>query len=333
MLKKLFTDHLASHSGYIKDLSSVVEVKTFSKLLFDITETRFESAVSKTELIGDAVKILETRAPQYDHIFVDECQDLIGVRWPDLFQKLLKGNDDSDPKYKHKWFFYDANQYVGLSGNNVNLKKSLKTSFELTDVLRNTGNIFDQSKKYLKQTIPSMELIKLGHLEYGLAIEWDRSLSSRDVPEKEGVKVVVKHIDDLRRNKFWEKDICILVEKKEVRDRLRSELKALNVESQNAETLFEEDHDERVVVDSFRRFKGLESKVVILYNPPFFVCDKVKGMLYIAISRCSCYLVVITTSEGCEALKSKEGMKEGTLPSRQQPRVSAVANSNNLITK
>lgn len=200
-------------------------------------------------------------------------------------------------------------------------------------MLRNTGNIFDQSKKYLKQTIPSMELIKLGHLEYGLAIEWDRSLSSRDVPEKEGVKVVVKHIDDLRRNKVLEKDICILVEKKEVRDRLRSELKALNVESQNAETLFEEDHDERVVVDSFRRFKGLESKVVILYNPPFFVCDKVKGMLYIAISRCSCYLVVITTSEGCEALKSKEGMKEGTLPSRQQPRVSAVANSNNLITK
>ena len=330
MLKKQFNDHLANHLQDIEDLSSVVEVKTFRKLLFDITERSVESDDHEIKLIDDAVKILERRAPRYDHIFVDECQDLIGDRWPDLFQKLWKDDDDSDAECKHKWFFYDTNQHVGFSGNNDKLKRALKQSSKLTDVLRNTGNIFDQSKKYLKLTIPE---IKLGHQECGLAIEWNRSLSSRNVPESEGAKEVVKHIDVLKRNKVLEKDICILVENMEVRDRLSSELKALNVQSQNAETLFEEGHKDRVVVDSLRRFKGLESKVVILYNPPFFVCEdwrvkKVKELLYIAISRCFCYLVVITSSKGCEALKSNEGMKEGTLPSRQKPR---VANSNNLI--
>lgn len=340
MLKKQFcpSDHLARHSGDLKDLSSVVEVTTFTQLLFDITKRKrgIESDFDKIKLIDDAVKILETRAPQYDHIFVDECQDLIGGRWTDLFQKLLKDDVDySDADCKHKWFFYDTNQDVGFSGDNVKLKRDLKESSKLTAVLRNTGNIFDQSKKYLKPTIPKIEL---GHQECGLAIEWDRSLSSRHVPESEGAKEVVKHIDNLRRNTVLEQDICILVENIKVRDDLSSELKALNVQSQNAETLFEEGHKDMVVVESLRRFKGLESKVVILYNPPFFVCEdwpvkKVKELLYIAISRCFCYLVIITSSKGCEALKSNEGMKEGTLPSRQQPRVSPVANSNNLITE
>lgn len=71
-----------------------------------------------------------------------------------------------------------------------------------------------------------------------------------------------------------------------------------------------------VVVESLRRFKGLELKVVIFYNFFFFVCEdwlvkKVKELFYIVILRCFCYLVIIIFSKGCEVLKFNEGMKEG----------------------
>ena len=75
--------------------------------------------------------------------------------------------------------------------------------------------------------------------------------------------------------------------------------------------------ENKVAVESIRRFKGLESKVVVLYNPPFFqnknwVVKKVKELLYTSVSRCCCYLIVITTEHGCNTLKSEEGVCEET---------------------
>ena len=52
--------------------------------------------------------------------------------------------------------------------------------------------------------------------------------------------------------------------------------------------------------------------MVILYNPPFqddpSICTK--ELLYTAMSRCSCFLVVISTKEGCKSLKSDVGVNE-----------------------
>ena len=78
---------------------------------------------------------------------------------------------------------------------------------------------------------------------------------------------------------------------------------------QTGDDLVEKSHN-CVVLETTRRFKGLESKVVILYNPPFqddpSICTK--ELLYTAVSRCSCFLVVISTKEGCMALKSDGGV-------------------------
>ena len=317
MLAKTFEDHLTKLSQGV-DVSSVVKVKTFSKLLHDITGKCSKNDQEKEENITAAVERLENRMydQQYDHIFVDECQDLIGDRWPALFEKLLKNDDDrSDDDAKHKWFFYDTNQHLGLSEEQYQQhEETLKKSTKLTRVLRNTGNVFDQSKKYFKSRFPTGEAITLGHQECGLAIKWDTSLPKRQVAESIGAKSVAKHIEELRGNKVQNKDICVLVETTEIRDRLSYELKRLKVDNQDAEEPFKENHD-KVVVESIRRFKGLESKVVLLYNPGFLVHSdwKVKELLYTAISRCFCYLVVITTPGGHQALMSDEGVVESTL--------------------
>ena len=349
MLAKTFEDHLTKLLQG-DDLSSVVEVKTFSNLLYDITGKCSENDQEKEENIAAAVKCLEKGMPphlqQYDHIFVDECQDLIGDRWPALFEKLWKNDDDCsddddddtsgiDIDAKHKWFFYDTNQHLGLSKDKYQWhKKTLKKSTKLTKVLRNTGNVFDQSKKYFKSRVPTGEAITLGHQECGLAIKWDTSLPNRQVAESIGAESVAKHIEELRGNKVQNKDICVLVETTEIRDKLSSELKRLRVDNQDAEEPFKKTHN-KVVVESIRRFKGLESKVVLLYNPRFFVdrdwlVKKVKELLYTAVSRCFCYLVVITTPRGHRALMSDEGVVEGTLKRSHQQCPTPLENLQNL---
>ena len=91
----------------------------------------------------------------------------------------------------------------------------------------------------------------------------------------------------------------------------------LGVEIQNAEGLWTNPENNKVVVESIRRFKGLQSKVVILYNPPFDEAEmKTRELLYTAFSRCYCYLVVISTARGCHALQSLAGLKISSTSTR-----------------
>ena len=319
MFKHKFKDKLFSFlkSG---ELEEVVEVKTFESLLFDVTGPRSgDSDQEKENHVAQALEVVEQRsafAQQYDHVFVDECQDLYGNRWQTLFERLLKDEDDfSFDEPKHLWFLYDTNQYLRLSEEQYKQHwKSIRKSAKLTKVFRSTESIFDQSKKYFRAE--NAEPIVLGHSVRGLEITWDNSLKSREVTEDAGAAYIAKHIKELHRNKVVGKDICILTQNVEIQEGISSELNKMEIETQNAADLFGYDlYENKVVVESIRRFKGLESKVVVLYNPPFFQdinwsVKKVKELLYTAVSRCFCYLVVITTKHGCNALRSEEGIAE-----------------------
>ena len=323
MFKHKFKDKLFSFlkSG---ELEEVVEVKTFESLLFDVTGPRSgDSDQEKENHVAQALEVVEQRsafAQQYDHVFVDECQDLYGNRWQTLFERLLKDEDEDDSSFdepKHLWFLYDTNQYLRLSEEQYKQHwKSIRKSTKLTKVFRSTERIFDQSKKYFRAENSDAEPIVLGHSVRGLEITWDNSLKSREVTEDAGAAYIAKHIKELHRNKVVGKDICILTQNVEIREGISSELNKMRIQTQNAADLFGYDlYENKVVVESIRRFKGLESKVVVLYNPQFFQesdwpVKKVKELLYTAMSRCFCYLIVITTKPGCNALKSEEGITE-----------------------
>ena len=304
-----------------KDWRSVVEVMTFDKLLYDIDG---EWDCEKEQQVVNALERLEKGTctafiGKYDHIFVDECQDLCGDKWPILFKKLQKGSDDlsgdnddgafPDPKYI--WYLYDTNQHLGLPHQQSKyLERALSISTRLSVVLRNTGNVFNQSRKYFKSDITGE--LKLGHQERGVAIKWDDSLTTTEDLGYQGAETLRKQICDLHRHKVKDRDICVLVRNTEARNALRSKLELLKVETQDAEELFVKGEN-KVIVESIWRFKGLESKVVILYNPPFFedkdwTVKRTNEVLYTAVTRCFCYLVVITTRFGCEALQSAKGI-------------------------
>ena len=140
------------------------------------------------------------------------------------------------------------------------------------------------------------------HGEDGLNINWDDSLKSGAAS---GEQAIVKHLESLTKNGVQSRGICILL-----RDANKQTLDLnLGVEIQNAEELWTNPENNKVVVDSIRRFKGLQSKVVILYDPPFDEAEmKTRELLYTAFSRCYCYLIVVSTARGCHALQSLAGL-------------------------
>lgn len=326
MLAKTF--HTMLSNGLKYDVRSVVEVKTYNKLLTEVTGEWTETEQEKKRQVAVAIQRVkyDSSFRKYDHIFIDEGQDLYGEQWPELFQLLLKspGSTKSVEQPKHLWVAYDTNQHLHLSDEGYHHHlQNIKDSFELSKVLRNTENIFGQTKKYFTSVEANASQIKIGHKEVGMNIKFDRSLSNEKVKEKDGAKFVSDHILRLLESNVQERDICVLVENKDVRDSLIHELdKGCKIKCQNAEELVENNNN-KIVVDSIRRFKGMESKVVILYNPRFYKDEtwsakKVREVLYTAVSRCFCYLIVITTEAGVQALKSAQGFKESVISTSQQ---------------
>lgn len=320
-LKVVYEMYGKEQSGGV---SSVVDVKTFDKLLKDINGSfRVEDGENRVTMALERLERDRSSALRhcYDHIFVDEGQDLYNAKWPSLFQMMHKcpsaghpavENDNLNPRYF--WVFYDSNQHLHLSKEKTHSPHSskLRNSKRLHKVLRNTKKVFSQCNKYFEPLLKTSHPVGVYHREDGLDIEWDDSLQSEEIDRSiNGELTIVKHVEYLKRNEVENADICVLVKDEDKRNNIISNLENVGIECQNAEELWTESDNNKVVVESIRRFKGLESKVVILYNPPFGAESKTRELLYTAISRCLCYLVVISTKEGCKALRSVAGFISG----------------------
>ena len=300
-----------------KDVSSVIDFKPFAELikesadLPELPSSNQEKKMAVSMALEQLGKKTSLFYGKYDHIFVDEGQDLYEASmWPELLRQMHKSSVDEDAEQGFFWVMYDSNQYLYFAKDKQeSLAAYLKKSAVLNKVFRNTENVFKQSSKYFQPPTGRESPITLGHHVTGLQIKWDASWA------KERVQAIIRHVRELQSQNVQARDICILVENKEKRNAVMNALwppdpKCQRLESQTADDLVTAKKN-LVVVESVRRFKGLESKVVILYAPPFK--DEPAGnreLLYTAMSRCVCYLIIITTQDGCEALKSDQGIQE-----------------------
>ena len=263
MLRKSFEVALADLLQG-EEVSSVVDVRTFDKLLSDIIGSSFNVKDGEENVIR-ALDSLQQRTSSerslfsYEHIFVDEGQDLYSDKWPDLLNILHRSSedpanevDDLEPRYF--WVCYDSNQHLHLSKEKLSphFRKNLRDSTRLHQVVRNTKKIFSQFVKYFEPTVQPLKPVGVYHGEDGLNINWDDSLKSGAAS---GEQAIVKHLEYLTKNGVQSRDICILF-----RDANKQTLDLnLGVEIQNAEELWTNPENNKVVVDSIRRFKGLQS--------------------------------------------------------------------------
>ena len=328
----LKVSHIIQEQDRSEEPVSVVDVKTFDKILKDINGSyRIEDGEHGVTMALQKLQrdTFSTFRHSYDHIFVDEGQDLYHAKWPSLLKMMQKSSsahaavadDDFNPRYF--WVFYDSNQHLHLSKKKTIYSDQLRNSKKLHQILRNTEKVYSQVSKYFESLLKTALPVRVYHREVGLEINWvlDDSLESDETTSgTNGGQSIVKHIGYLQRNDVQNRDICVLVKDVETRKKLILILQGVGIVCQNAEELWTEAKN-YVVVESIRRFKGLESKVVILYDPPYVSESKTRELLYTAISRCLCYLVVISTKEGCESLQSQAGLSgiPGAFPPGQLP--------------
>ena len=303
-----------------KNVDPFLHCVTFARLIESLAHLPKapSSYQDKEDSVNLALENLEKRASTggaiiYDHILVDEGQDLYGKMWPELLRLMHKNRSLSEKDFLAKartfWVMFDMNQYLYFAKEQAcSHFQYLRGSLLLDKVFRNTRNVFEQSKKYFSDDSP----ITLGHAVCGLPIKWDASLVSRSVDDQSGAYFIVRWMEKLQNQKVNPKDICILVETQEKQRTLSRVMKSIDVKSQTGDELVEESFN-YVVLESIPRFKGMGSKVVILYDPPYKAdhyqfSNCTKELLYTAVSRCTCLLVVITTEEGCQTLQSNVGM-------------------------
>ena len=300
--------------------SQAVHFKTFSKLVHELVpHLPLSTNQQKEKAVYQALCVLKNGSScqaYYDHILVDEGQDLFGRHWPEVLENMHKSSVvpkvlGGFQKPGYFWVMLDMNQYLYFAkdqAQEANLAH-LTNCASLSKVLRNTRNVFLQSMKYFSSSLPWQSPIRLGHGENGPAVEFDDCLHRRSGEEFEGAQSIVHRLTALQKGNVQAKDICILCENQQKRDTLRNALNINGQKTQTGDDLVKSRND-LVVVESIRRFKGLESKVVIVYNPPFVddTSTNTRALLYTAYSRCLCLLIVMSTKPGIVALKSNEGV-------------------------
>ncbi|CAH1266185.1 DEDD [Branchiostoma lanceolatum] len=277
-----------------------VFVKTFVSLLLDVKgeATNLDTLSGEEEkkkIVLDCVQKL-TSMPQsshrYEHVFVDEGQDMFGIWW-ELIDLL---HADSDEERRYKWVFFDNNQNVTM-GPKMNITSGMKEdATPMNRIVRNTYNIFDCSQKLLSPSVGA----KIAHGVTGPQVEWIDTLPTGSVSQclQEGAEVLRKKIGELASEHVAMSDIVVLTRDKAKSEEVCEYLSSGSpgIPTQNAEKAIECSDSSKITVDSIRRFKGLEGKVVILLDPPFD--DEMNMELnYVGMSRCFCLLIIITSKE------------------------------------
>lgn len=214
-------------------------------------------------------------SPRFDCIIIDEGQDFQPLWFDALFASL------ENPDCGIVRVFHDSNQRI--YGERTFIPASLKpVSIRLTRNLRNTRRIHT----IVQQHYSGIPTEAIG--PEGVPTEW---IVAGDL---EGMRRIIgeRTRDLIEQERIGPDNIAVLVA-----DRRFIPAIALvgRVGGHRVKQCDREPDDQSVTVDSVRRFKGLESPVVILALTPEFSANE--ELLYVAISRARTHLIVVGLEE------------------------------------
>ena len=272
----------------LKDGPPVV-VRTFHQLckeLIDRAEIALPSAVTLARKLREDYPILLLEAfdqlphERFDAIIVDEGQDFL----PDWWAAVAEGLDPGGKQILR--IFHDDNQRV--YGSALGLPKDVAPiPIRLFWNLRNTKRIHELvSLHYRGQAIQPLG-------PQGVAVEWIEVRTDRQIPQR-----VKRYVDRLvASEKIRERDIAVLVS---------TQNKIMDYAPHNRLGRFsvarcDELAHAKMIVDSIRRFKGLERPVVVVAATPDTVVSR--EIPYVALSRARAHLAVVGTAKVLERMR------------------------------
>lgn len=250
-----------------------------------------------------------------------------------IFQKYRAGNcEKSNCKHEDNtclsnnwgqlWFLTDMHQAsLFLPTNSPQLLKN--PSIILNKVMRSTAHIYEVFKQFYTKPMPclpkeilnqiNIPMIKMGHNFSGPPIYWLNTDNSENQPDKwkTSLNYIVKVVIDLCATKgFKPNDICVIPFVLNVHyrpDSINVEIETYFVEKGfrprgigEIEDFLEKKETNDFMVSWVFKLKGMEFKVVVLVidEDDYDINDpEDRKKTYIMCSRCTCLLVIITTSE------------------------------------
>ncbi|XP_078699986.1 uncharacterized protein LOC144926831 [Branchiostoma floridae x Branchiostoma belcheri] len=296
----------------------LVTVRTFGSILYQLSQngSRNVSEMSNEEKCALIDSVLDDRPRihrvcTFDHIFVDEGEDFIG-NWRALLKEIQA---KSLCKRKFRWIFLDNNQHVYKTAATGFSEEELANAIQLRKVYRMTGSVFDQFKKYFSDGGEADTDYSIGHDITGLCVEWDKMDQPPDSAHQTASDYISRHVQRLLGNNVCAKDICVLLRTFKDVSEVVKDLQAKGIQCQSAEDSIMHSVNSAIIVDSLSRFKGLETKVLILYDPACLTegegSEKIREQMYTALSRCFCLLIIIAPASVVQSLQSEAGVTSG----------------------
>ncbi|MEE4356529.1 MAG: NERD domain-containing protein [Desulfococcaceae bacterium] len=260
-----------------------VTVKNFHDLCSDFTRQAGVSIpenIPKYQLFNDRypellMQVFEKQPEKcFDAIIVDEGQDFLPIWWMAIDtglhpegQKLLR-------------IFYDSNQRIYESAGKLPEDVSL-IPIRLTLNLRNTKRIHE----LVRQHYSGHAIESIG--PEGVEVKWIKSKGPKNLRER-----ISKYITHLISNeKIGVENIALLLSSENA---IKEFIKNGRMGGY-AISRCDKPKRNSLIVDSIRRFKGLESPVVILAVTPEIISNK--ELPYVALSRARTHLAIVGSDE------------------------------------
>ena len=223
---------------------------------------------------------------RYDTIIIDEGQD-----FPLSLLKSLESALDPNGAGKIR-LFYDNNQDV-YHNQGEYLSKLYEIPFILSLNLRNTQRIHELIQHFYK----GKDTKAIG--PEGVSIEWIEADSI--VTMKKCLDEFIAHLT--KDERVPPADIVVLISTREDKEKFSPDGKIGGLGYHFCNERLVDDSKDGIVLDSVKRFKGLESPVVIV-----ILTEKLlesEEMLYVAFSRARSLLAVIGKKEDFEKIRNK----------------------------
>jgi len=221
---------------------------------------------------------------RFDTIIVDEGQDFIPL-WLTALETVLI--DSRKGKIR---IFYDSNQRVYGNGERM-LSEYELVPILLTYNIRNTENIHRIAQRYY-QGFPIESIGPPGKKIEMVPIE------SLDVIHRE-IELLINRL--LKQERINPADIAILAGSRNIINQISPSGYLAVMECISCD---QTGGNDRIILDTVRRFKGLESQIVILVISPELITND--ELLYVALSRARTHLIIIGDNASLEMLSLEE---------------------------
>lgn len=215
---------------------------------------------------------------QYDAIVCDEGQDFREEYWFPI--EMLLADYETSPLY----IFFDDNQNVYSRASTFPIKSE---PFLLITNCRNTNQIHDAAYKYYEGEPVAPP---------GIAGE-EVHIIEASSREAQATKIYSKIVDLIAKEQVAASDITVLVadglRKKEYYD----ELHGRPLPQPNTWIAEGARRDKAVLLDTVKRFKGLESAIIFLWGLDGLDVERDQELLYVGLSRAKSVVYVVSAHD------------------------------------